>query len=104
YSDEALERYIATAVEVSAVSSDRRHHEPGGSHGGAGWGPVLIDSFLEDALEVDVDAVCDGTDVHIGGVLEHIEHARRHSGHPACVLPPHSLAAGTLETIVDATR
>jgi carbamoyl-phosphate synthase large subunit len=82
YGDEALERYIATAVEVSP-----RH-------------PVLIDRFLEDALEVDVDAVCDGTDVYIGGILEHIEEAGVHSGDSACVIPPYSLTAATIEAIV----
>jgi carbamoyl-phosphate synthase large subunit len=84
YSDEGLERYIATAVEVSPAH------------------PVLIDRFLEDALEVDVDAVCDGTDVYIGGILEHIEEAGVHSGDSACVLPPHSLDRATMTAIVTA--
>ena len=64
--------------------------------------PVLIDRFLEDAIEVDVDAVCDGTDVYIGGILEHIEEAGVHSGDSACVLPPHSLGDATLAAIVTA--
>src|SRR5205807_378302 len=64
--------------------------------------PVLIDRFLEDAIEVDVDAVCDGTDVYIGGILEHIEEAGVHSGDSACVLPPHSLGDATLAAIVAA--
>jgi carbamoyl-phosphate synthase large subunit len=84
YSDEALERSIAALV---------------GDGGG-----VLIDSFLEDAVEVDVDAVCDGTDVYVGGVLEHIEEAGVHSGDSACVLPPHSLPRKTLGAIVSATQ
>src|SRR5207244_2010838 len=86
YSDEGLERYIATAVEVSPAH------------------PVLIDRFLEDAIEVDVAAVCDGTDVYIGGILEHIEEAGVHSGDSACVLPPHSLDGATLAAIVTATE
>jgi carbamoyl-phosphate synthase large subunit len=55
--------------------------------------PVLLDRFLNDAIEVDVDAVCDGTDVLIGGIMEHIEQAGVHSGDSACSLPPFSLSA-----------
>ncbi len=54
--------------------------------------PLLLDHFLNDAIEVDVDAVCDGTTVLIGGILEHIEQAGVHSGDSSCVLPPHSLS------------
>jgi carbamoyl-phosphate synthase large subunit len=72
--DEAqLARYIAEAVVVSGKS------------------PVLIDSYLRDAIEVDVDAIADGKDVFICGVMEHIEEAGVHSGDSACSLPPHSL-------------
>ncbi len=66
--------------------------------------PILIDKFLEDAIEVDVDAVCDGTDVVIAGVMEHIEEAGVHSGDSAMVLPPYSLAASVLGTIREQTR
>ena len=52
---------------------------------------MLIDRFLEDATEVDVDALCDGEDVLIAGIMEHIEEAGVHSGDSSCVLPPHSL-------------
>ncbi|MEW6313587.1 MAG: carbamoyl-phosphate synthase large subunit [Pseudomonadota bacterium] len=69
-----LERYMREAVKVSNDS------------------PVLLDRFLNDATEVDVDAVCDGTDVLIGGVMEHIEQAGVHSGDAACSLPPFSLS------------
>jgi carbamoyl-phosphate synthase large subunit len=65
---------------------------------------VLIDRFLEDALEVDVDAVSDGTLTVIGGIMEHIEEAGIHSGDSACVLPPMSLAPGMLERISHQTR
>jgi carbamoyl-phosphate synthase large subunit len=72
--DEAqLARYIAEAVVVSGKS------------------PVLLDSYLRDAIEVDVDALADGTDVYVCGVMEHIEEAGVHSGDSACSLPPHSL-------------
>jgi carbamoyl-phosphate synthase large subunit len=68
-----LEDYIQTAVQVSGDS------------------PVLIDQYLRDAIEVDVDAICDGTDVVIAGVMQHIEEAGVHSGDSACSLPPYSL-------------
>ncbi|STQ89226.1 carbamoyl-phosphate synthase large subunit [Iodobacter fluviatilis] len=70
-----LERYMREAVKVSNDS------------------PVLLDRFLNDAIEVDVDAICDGTDVLIGGIMEHIEQAGVHSGDSACSLPPFSLSA-----------
>ena len=69
-----LERYMREAVKVSNDS------------------PVLLDRFLNDAIEVDVDAICDGTEVVIGGIMEHIEQAGVHSGDSACSLPPHSLS------------
>jgi carbamoyl-phosphate synthase large subunit len=69
-----LERYMREAVKVSNDS------------------PVLLDRFLNDAIEVDVDAVCDGTEVMIGGIMEHIEQAGVHSGDSACSLPPFSLS------------
>jgi carbamoyl-phosphate synthase large subunit len=55
--------------------------------------PVLLDRFLDDAIEVDIDAVCDGEQVVIGGIMEHIEQAGVHSGDSACSLPPYSLSA-----------
>jgi len=66
--------------------------------------PVLIDRFLADAIEVDVDAVSDGERVVIGGIMEHIEEAGVHSGDSACSLPPYSLPAETTEAILEATR
>jgi carbamoyl-phosphate synthase large subunit len=75
YNEEDLARYMRTAVSVSNES------------------PVLLDRFLDDAIEVDVDAVSDGTDVVIGGIMEHIEQAGVHSGDSACSLPPFSLPA-----------
>ena len=66
--------------------------------------PVLIDQVLEEATEVDVDALADGTDVVIGGIMEHIEEAGVHSGDSSCVLPPVSLSPKVLETIRDFTK
>jgi carbamoyl-phosphate synthase large subunit len=73
-SDEDLNRYMREAVSVSNDS------------------PVLLDRFLDDAVEVDVDAICDGKDVLIGGIMEHIEQAGVHSGDSACSLPPYTLS------------
>jgi carbamoyl-phosphate synthase large subunit len=61
--------------------------------------PILIDKFLEDAVEVDVDAISDGKNTIIGGIMEHIEEAGVHSGDSACVIPPHTLSDETIETI-----
>ena len=76
-----LERYMRDAVVVS------------------GDNPVLIDSFLSNAIEVDVDALCDGEDVYIGGIMEHIEEAGIHSGDSACSLPPQTLSDELLADI-----
>ena len=65
--------------------------------------PVLIDSFLEDATEVDVDAIADGTDVIVAGVMEHIEEAGVHSGDSACAIPPFSLSTEIMKEIREAT-
>jgi carbamoyl-phosphate synthase large subunit len=66
--------------------------------------PILIDRFVEDAFEADVDALCDGTDVVIGGIMQHIEDAGVHSGDSACVLPPYLLTAEEMDAIRDVTR
>ena len=76
-----LERYMRDAVVVS------------------GKNPVLIDRFLNNAIEVDVDALCDGSDVYIGGIMEHIEEAGIHSGDSACSLPPQHLSEATLDAL-----
>ncbi|MGV0006025.1 MAG: carbamoyl-phosphate synthase large subunit [Candidatus Porifericomitaceae bacterium WSBS_2022_MAG_OTU9] len=67
-------------------------------------GPMLLDRFLEDAIEVDVDAVCDGTVVRIGAIMEHIEQAGVHSGDSACCLPPHSLSQDVQSQLMDQVR
>ncbi len=66
--------------------------------------PILIDKFIEDALEVDVDAICDGKEVYVGGIMEHIENAGIHSGDSACVLPPHTLSEEIIDDIEEQTR
>ena len=81
YDRDSLARYMRVAVQASPAH------------------PVLIDKFLEDAIEVDVDAVSDGTDVVIGGIMEHIERAGVHSGDSACSLPPYSIEAEVQEEI-----
>jgi carbamoyl-phosphate synthase large subunit len=67
-------------------------------------GEIFLDRFLEDSTEVDVDALCDGSEVWIGGIMQHVEEAGVHSGDSACVLPPHSLGEEMLEQIRSATR
>jgi carbamoyl-phosphate synthase large subunit len=86
YDEPSLQRYFEEAVRASPAH------------------PVLIDRFLEDAFEADVDALCDGTDVVIGGIMQHIEDAGVHSGDSACVLPPYMLSPEALEEIRDLTR
>lgn len=66
--------------------------------------PVLLDKFLKDAIEIDVDALCDGENTLIGGIMQHIEEAGIHSGDSACVLPPHTLSASMIEEIKQASR
>ncbi|MCA9132905.1 MAG: carbamoyl-phosphate synthase large subunit, partial [Planctomycetales bacterium] len=85
YDNAQFERYVAEAFIVAEGQ------------------PVLIDRFLEDAIEVDVDALCDGKDVMVMGIMEHIEEAGVHSGDSACVIPPYSLSAEVLQDIREAT-
>ena len=66
--------------------------------------PLLLDHYLQNAVEVDVDAICDGEDVYIAGVMEHIEEAGVHSGDSACSLPPYTLGSGTIERLKEQTR
>ena len=85
YDEQSLVKYMHEAVDASP------------DH------PVLIDKFLEDAIEVDVDAISDGETTLVGGVMEHIEEAGVHSGDSACALPPHSLPESVIEEIKQAT-
>ena len=86
YDEAGLEVYMREAVRVS--------HDH----------PVLIDDFLQNAVEIDVDAVCDGTDVLIGAIMEHIEEAGIHSGDSACMIPPQTLPGVVLEVVRDYVR
>lgn len=81
HSMDELKRYINIAVKVS------------------GDAPVLLDRYLKSAIEIDVDALCDGKDVYVAGIMEHIEEAGIHSGDSACVLPPHSLPYKTVREL-----
>jgi carbamoyl-phosphate synthase large subunit len=83
YDEKDLDRYLKEAVKVS------------NDH------PVLIDDFLDNAVEIDVDAICDGKDVLIGAIMEHIEEAGIHSGDSACVIPPQSLKPEIIATVRD---
>jgi carbamoyl-phosphate synthase large subunit len=87
-----LEQFVYTAIEAS-------RRESLASRVGEQDAPILIDQFLPDAIEIDVDVVADGTDQIIGGVMEHIEEAGVHSGDSACSLPPFSLPPATVETV-----
>ncbi|MFX4270633.1 carbamoyl-phosphate synthase large subunit [Propionibacteriaceae bacterium Y1685] len=86
YDEASLANYITRATEVSP-----QH-------------PVLVDRFLDDATEIDVDALYDGTDLYLGGVMEHIEEAGIHSGDSACALPPIALGAEVIDRIRESTR
>ncbi|MBN3456758.1 carbamoyl-phosphate synthase large subunit [Mycobacterium sp. DSM 3803] len=86
YDEETLKGYITRATQLSPEH------------------PVLVDRFLEDAIEIDVDALCDGTEVYLGGIMEHIEEAGIHSGDSACALPPVTLGRSDIEAVRRATE
>ncbi|MBN1448521.1 MAG: carbamoyl-phosphate synthase large subunit, partial [Bacteroidetes bacterium] len=86
YNSDALRQYVKQAA---VISEDQ---------------PILIDAFLENAFEFDVDALCDGTDVFIGGIMQHIEEAGIHSGDSACAIPPYHLLPDARRTIEENTR
>jgi carbamoyl-phosphate synthase large subunit len=83
---EELDRFVALAIDVAPEH------------------PVLVDKFLENAIELDVDAIADGRDVYIGGIMEHIEAAGIHSGDSCCVLPPHTLPKAIVDEVAAQTR
>ncbi|PZU47463.1 MAG: carbamoyl phosphate synthase large subunit [Arsenicicoccus sp.] len=90
YDDESLTAYVSRATAAA---------------GGEGVAhPVLIDRFLDTAVEIDIDALYDGTDLYVGGIMEHIEEAGIHSGDSACVLPPFTLGRSEREQVREATR
>ena len=85
YNEDELKGYMKEAVKVSSEH------------------PILIDKFLDEATEVDVDAICDGDEVFIGGIMEHIEEAGIHSGDSACVIPSQTLSKDVIDTIINHT-
>ncbi|MDQ3153753.1 MAG: carbamoyl-phosphate synthase large subunit, partial [Actinomycetota bacterium] len=86
YDEETLAGYITRATEITPEH------------------PVLVDRFLDDAIEIDVDALCDGEEVYLGGIMEHIEEAGIHSGDSACALPPFALGEGDLAAVRSSTE
>jgi len=86
YDEPSLQSYISRATEITPEH------------------PVLVDRFLDDAIEIDVDALCDGTEVYLGGVMEHIEEAGIHSGDSACALPPITLGRTDVEAVRRSTE
>jgi carbamoyl-phosphate synthase large subunit len=88
----------------SPSGGSQSHPESPGVPAPRGGTTIFLDRFLENAIEVDVDALCDGREVWIGGIMQHVEEAGVHSGDSACVLPPHSLGGEMLEQIRAATR
>ncbi len=98
YAHDGLADYLRREVAGAGGSQDATNQSPEGSPS------IFLDRFLEDATEVDVDALCDGHEVWIGGIMQHVEEAGVHSGDSACVLPPHSLGEEMLEQIRTATR
>ena len=86
YDDNELEEYMKEAVKVS------KEH------------PILVDKFLEDSIELDVDALCDGEEVYVCGIMEHIEEAGIHSGDSACVIPPQSVSQEIIDQVEEYTR
>ncbi len=83
YSEDELKTYVETAVKVS------KNH------------PILIDKYLSEAIEIDIDVVCDGEDTYIGGIMEHVEYAGCHSGDATMVLPPFTLSQEMIDGVVD---
>ncbi|MDO5626888.1 MAG: carbamoyl-phosphate synthase large subunit [Mobilicoccus sp.] len=89
YDDDTLSRYIRNAASFTEGDTAR---------------PVLIDRFLDDAVEIDVDVLFDGVDMYLGGIMEHIEEAGIHSGDSACVIPPVTLGPGELDRVRESSR
>jgi carbamoyl-phosphate synthase large subunit len=99
YAHDGLADYLRREVLGAGLGHDAtRPRNPEGSPS------IFLDRFLEHAIELDVDALCDGTDVWVGGIMQHVEEAGVHSGDSACVLPPHSLGPSMLEQVRQATR
>jgi carbamoyl-phosphate synthase large subunit len=108
YAHDGLADYLRREVAGGGSGADGAHDAGPGNDAAIqspeGSPSIFLDRFLEDATEVDVDALCDGSEVWIAGIMQHVEEAGVHSGDSACVLPPHSLGEGMLEQIRTATR
>jgi carbamoyl-phosphate synthase large subunit len=111
YSNEGLADYLRREAPADDRGTGHARARSGGDPGTPQRAPetwprptIFLDRFLENAVEVDVDALCDGHEVWIGGIMQHVEEAGVHSGDSACVLPPHSLGEEMLEQIRAATR
>ncbi|AIC92157.1 carbamoyl-phosphate synthase large subunit [Bifidobacterium coryneforme] len=95
YDDDQLEKYVDRALQEAKADTVVSGRLPS---------PLLIDKFLQDAIEVDVDALYDGSDLYIGGIMEHVEEAGVHSGDAACTLPPSTLSDDQIERLRQATK
>jgi carbamoyl-phosphate synthase large subunit len=112
YSGDGLADYLRREAPAGDDNAEHAQSHAGGDPGEPQAAPetrarrptIFLDRFLENAVEVDVDALCDGHEVWIGGIMQHVEEAGVHSGDSACVLPPHSLGEEMLEQIRAATR
>jgi carbamoyl-phosphate synthase large subunit len=120
YSPEGLADYLRRELPAPGPPDERAHPAPGPLPAAVAARPpgtnderhpnqkngttIYLDRFLENAIEVDVDALCDGRETWVGGIMQHVEEAGVHSGDSACVLPPHSLGGEMLEQIREATR
>jgi len=114
YDHDGLADYLRRELAGAGCVSPREHaasdasagedHRAAGAHDAVPPPSIYLDRFLENAIEIDVDALCDGHGVWIGGIMQHVEEAGIHSGDSACVLPPHSLGEEMLEQVRAATR
>ncbi|HEY5192611.1 MAG TPA: carbamoyl-phosphate synthase large subunit [Solirubrobacteraceae bacterium] len=108
YSSDGLADYLRRETPATDTRRERTSNPPDQQAPDTSGAPprptIFLDRFLENAVEVDVDALCDGHEVWIGGIMQHVEEAGVHSGDSACVLPPHSLGEEMLEQIRVATR
>src|SRR5207237_9419954 len=107
YEEELLDDYLPDTLP-ELVPHDVKARYPNDKTGQIntvlGKNPLLFDRYLSDAVEVDVDCLCDGKDTFLAGIMEHIEEAGIHSGDSACSLPPHSLNAQTIAELERQTR
>ncbi len=104
YNDDELKPWVDEIIRNEALDNSRDLISSLKSNEARSKNPILIDKFLENAIEIDVDAICDKKETIIAGIMEHIEYAGIHSGDSACVLPAQSLSKTTISKIEDATK